>query len=182
MLSCMHSRCICMKGLCHFAVKDPWSSKCIAEPYLPGAGIIPPSPYKLQTLSSQSRFCSADTLKISEKPGCPQIILTKQDIIFLMTATANNHSPASVCLSVHPDLLWHRALLSPGTPQHKPGCRTIPSWSCPPCTFHHCISSAAGSQGARQGLPSEQPAPEVIPIHPWPPDKGILLLLHNQPT
>lgn len=100
MLSCMHCRCICMKGLCPFAVKDPWSSKCIAEPYLPGTGITPPSHYKLQILSSQSCFCSADALKISENPGCPQIILPKQDIIFLMTATASNHSPASVCLSI----------------------------------------------------------------------------------
>lgn len=106
-----------MKRLCDFAVKDPWSSKCIAEPYLPGTGIIPPSHYKLQILSSQSCFCSADTLKISEKPDCPQIIIPKQDIIFLMTATASNCSPASVCPSVRPDLLW---LQSPPFPKHSP--------------------------------------------------------------
>lgn len=81
-----------------FCEGDPRSSKPTAGPCVSGTVIIFTNHYKLKNLSSQTCLCSADAIKKSDKTGWPQVILLKQQLFFLIAATASNHSPSSVHL------------------------------------------------------------------------------------
>lgn len=137
---------------------DPWSSKRIAGPCLLGTAIILTSHCKLKNLSSQSCFCSADTIKKSEKTGWPQVILPKWQIFFLLTATASNQ--LSFCLSALMDRApsWmglSKAPAQQSKPVRRPSCRN----ALPLDSFPHRLSCAVRPCMVQQRLPLEQFTP-----------------------
>lgn len=81
------------------------------------------NPHKL---SSQSCFCSADTIKKSEKTGWPQVLLPKQQICLQTTANCQQPQP-NFC----PSALMDRASSWTGlskAPAHQfvgPSCRHV---------------------------------------------------------